>query len=61
MLHISFEDNGMSNSVDCMVRVLMAPRFAALSGHSLKFSPQCEGIQQKVTPVPFIVSSEPNP
>ena len=32
----------------------MAPRFAALSAHSLKFSPQCEELKKKVTPVPFI-------
>lgn len=29
--------------------LLMAPRFAGLSAYSLKFSPQCEGIQHKVT------------
>ena len=52
-LHISFEDNAMSNIVDYML--LMASRFAALSAHhSLKVSPQCEGIQQKVTPVPVM-------
>ena len=51
MLHISFEDNGMSNFVDCIL--LMAPQFAVLSDHSLKVSPQVEGIQQKVALVPF--------
>ena len=52
MLHISFEDNGTSSIADSIW--LMAPRFTALSAHSLTVSPQCEGIQQKVAPVPFI-------
>ena len=52
MLHISFKDNTTSDIVDCIL--LIAPRFAALSTHSLKVSLQCEGIQQKVTRVPFI-------
>ena len=59
MSHISFEDNGRSNFVDCIL--LMAPRFASLSAHSLKVSPQVEGIHQKVTPVPFLrVNNESN-
>ena len=59
MLQISFEDNGTSRFVDCIL--LMAPRFAVLSAHSLKVSPQVEGIQQKVTHVPFSqVNSESN-
>ena len=56
MLHISFEVNATSNFVDCIL--LMAPHFAALSAHSLKISPQVEGIQQKVTPVPFFFISK---
>ncbi len=59
MLHISFEDNGTSSFVDCML--LMAPHFAVLSALPLKASPQVEGIQQKVTPVHFSqVNGEPN-
>ena len=59
MLHISFEDNGTSSFVDWML--LMAPHFAVVSALSLKLSPQVEGIQQKVTLVPFLrVNSEPN-
>ena len=53
MLHISFEDKKyIYNTVDGIL--LVALRFAALSAHSLKFSPQCEELKQKVTPVPFI-------
>ena len=52
MLQISVEDKGTANTVDCVLPV--APRFAALSAHSLKVCPQCEGIQQKVTYVLFI-------
>ena len=52
MLYISSEDNGTSNIDECIL--LMAPRVAALSAHSLKVSPQTEGIQRNVIPVLFI-------